>query len=155
MGDYPEWTDAGGVPEAFVYMKNLVARPSGDRFAALYANFRKIRIFDGKGGLEKEIDVTFPEAFPEYTSDRAGRYLAYASYPFADDNLVYALCRNCKASDRPAVTEVQVWNREGELVRRLVFDRYFDIFTIDPSTKTLFAVDSAVGDEIIVASLGF
>lgn len=143
VSPYPEWCTARD-PKLFTYMKNLVAKPSGERFAAFYTYFRKIRFFDRDGVLLREVETTIPEAVPAVDFGKENNYATYASYPYATDNRIYVLCKNGGVHDTDApYTEMQIWDWDGNPVRRLLLDKPVSLFTVDPANGYIYATNRA------------
>ncbi|MCM1177421.1 MAG: hypothetical protein NC308_01820 [Clostridium sp.] len=153
-GEYPDWTDASKEELPFVYMKNMVARPSGERFAAFYVFFRKLRIIDNNGAIVKDIDVRVPDQFPEYSSDYHETSLAYASYPSATPENIYALCCNRKASQYGEIMpEIHIFDRSGKMKRRILPDKHIDIFAIDEHNGIIYGCDVSRPDVLLYGQL--
>ncbi len=131
-GQYPDWVSVDNVQLPFAYMKNMIAQPSGHLFAAFYVYFRKFRIYDTDGNLVKDVDVRVPGRFPQYSPESSDPSLAYASYPSATSEEIYALCCNRKVSERGIVLpELHVFGWDGRFKRRILLDRYIDICAVD------------------------
>lgn len=151
---YPKWPIKGSGSKLFIYLKQMVPHPSGKRFAAFYAYFRKFRIVDQNGNVEHEVSVQFPDDFPMLDANAAVKYLAYASYPFATSEYIAAICCNRGTDMSPALyTELQLWDWNGKLLHRIMLDKPMSIFTIDTVTSTLFGCNENEPDCIYTADL--
>lgn len=129
--DIPNWCDIVGPNALFAYAKYIVPHPSGEKFASFYLNFRKFRILKQDGTIEYDVDVSFPFEMPEYEQMNRSRFMAYASYPHSTNNSIVALCKNLRNGETSSYTELQVWDWNGKLKRRLILDRYITFFTLD------------------------
>ena len=144
--DYPDWTEDKAQPLSFTYMKNMVSHPTEDKFAAFYINFRKLRILDSQGKLHYDIDVQVPNEFPVYSSDSPRRNLAYASYPYASDQYIYALCLNTHIMDM--LPEIHIWDWNGNLKKRLILDNHIDILAVDEDKSVLYGINVNSADTL-------
>jgi len=141
-GEYPKWASVDNEELPFAYMKNMIAHPEENIFAAFYVYFRRLRILDSNGLLIKDIDIRFPDNFPPYSSDYFESCLAYASYPSATAERIYALCCNRKVSRRGEVLpEIHVFDWSGELKRRLMLNIHIDIFATDDKNEIIYGCD--------------
>lgn len=139
---YPEWIENTELTLPLVYVKNMVAHPTEDKFAAFYAYFRKCRIIKTNGVILNDIDVRIPEDFPDYSLEPLTRSLAYASYPCASEKYIYALCHNEQMlSLSKSIPEIHIWDWYGNLKARVVLDRHIDIFTVDETKGLIYAMD--------------
>lgn len=155
VSPYPKWcSDDMSQPKMFVYIKNSIASPKGDKFMSFYANFRKMRLHNSNGDLLKEVSVETPFELPQYSDDRNDRYITYASYPFADEKHIYVFCINSKLGDQSQTcTELQVWDWDGKPVARLILDKNLSLFTISPKFKQLYACTGCIEDTIFVCDI--
>lgn len=140
---YPDWVSVDNVQRLFTYMKNMIAHPSDHLFAAFYVYFRKFRIYDTDGNLVKDVDIRVPDNFPLYSPDSSDPSIAY-SYPSATDENIYALCHNRKkVSERGKVfPEIHVFGWDGRFKRRILLDRYIDIFTLDEKNGIVYGFNA-------------
>ncbi len=117
-----------------------IPRPSGDLFAIFYAYFRKIQIADTEGRILKEVTLDFDGDISGCGPASSRKYIAFSLFPVAtDDYVAVQYADRIPGRKRGDITEVQVWNWDGELQHRLIFDKGFGTFTIDPQTGILFA----------------
>ena len=138
---YPDWYKGTEewAPVSY-YMNFGIPRPSGDLFAIFYAYFRKIQIADTEGRILKEVTLDFDGDISGCGPASSRKYIAFSLFPVAtDDYVAVQYADRIPGRKRGDITEVQVWNWDGELLHRLIFDKGFGTFTIDPQTGILFA----------------
>lgn len=140
---YPEWASVDKLRLPFAYIKNMIAHPSGHLFAVFYVYFRKFRIYDTDCHLVRDVDVRVPDSFPLYSPDSSDPSIAY-SYPSATDENIYSLCHNRKkVSERGIVfPEIHVFGWYGRFKRRILLDRYIDIFTVDEKNGIVYGFNA-------------
>ena len=137
---YPEWSPDSDMMKAFIYNKYTVPHPSGDRFAAFYLYFRKIHIISQDGELLYERTLDFDGEPGAYEPASRGSYMAFNSDPVAtEDYIAVPYLDRIKGRDRGGMTEIQFWSWDCELLHRLIFDKSFTTFTIDPKSNILYA----------------
>ena len=138
---YPDWYKGTEewAPVSY-YMNFGIPRPSGDLFAIFYAYFRKIQIADTEGRILKEVTLDFDGDISGCGPVSSRKYIAFSLFPVAtDDYVAVQYADRIPGRERGDITEVQVWNWDGALLHRLIFDKGFGTFTIDPQTGILFA----------------
>lgn len=147
---YPKWANVKELP-FITYGSFVVANPDLKRFIVFYGYFRRVRMFDSKGDLLKDISVEFPFKFPPYEEDFESKMSAYNSIPYADNNYIYVICHNSKVSEKKETTELQIWNWNAEPVAVLYLDKRLRQFTISQEKRRLYAIDP-LNDEDEVSS---
>lgn len=75
-----------------------------------------------------------------YEPASRGSYMAFNSDPVAtEDYIAVPYLDKIKGRDRGGMTEIQFWSWDCELLHRLIFDKSFTTFTIDPKSNILYA----------------
>lgn len=139
---YPKWTNNDEITPQFAYLKNMVAHPYENKFAAFYAYFRKVRIIDSDGNILHDLDVQIPDIFPDYSLEPFTQTTAYASYPCATDKFIYSLCHNENISSlSKSIPEIHIWDWSGNLRLRLILDRHLDVFAVDEINGIIYGMD--------------
>jgi hypothetical protein len=149
-GDYPQWAGANVTEPGqvfFTYLKSCVVHPDGRKFAAFYARFKRLRIYDHSATLLHDIDVrTEP-----YSTNTENQYVYYIGQPQAVGNYIHALCLNSKEHpDAPNACELQIWDWDGNPVACYRFDRKISLIALSEKYNKLFALDMAVDDELYI-----
>jgi len=156
VSDYPNWTELGsGDIKMMVYLKSAAVKPDGKKFASVYGNFKRLRIYNDEGTLLNEISVEIPPF--TYSSDPKEKY-SYYTYPLGTDNYVYAICRNRKSGEpQKDFTELHVFDWTGNPVAKLILDKVLNCFTVSEKDKLLYGVNNEEGneDKIFTYSLPF
>lgn len=156
---YPNWVNIernNNTPPPFVfYLKTCVAHPDGRKFAAFYARFKRLRIYDQQVRLLHDVDV---RVAPYATNFEGGGQLwpgYYMGQPYVTDDHIYILCENSKpgASGRDYRCELQVWTWEGKPVACFEFDRKISLMAISRKFNKIYALDAQIEDEMYVYDL--
>lgn len=151
---YPDWASAGSSANIATYMKYTVPHPDGDRLAAFYTYFRKVRIIDQSGKILRDITLDFTGGTGAYEPATASSYNAYCFYPTATGDYIAVNYYDQKLNGpRKKTTEIQIWNWDGELLHRLICDKQFMRFTIDFDSGILFAVPAHDARHLYIADL--
>lgn len=130
IGKYPNWDKTGKMLPMFSYIKYMASNPSGERFVAAYARYPKVRLFDGSGNKQKEIDLNFDKS--PLTPD----HVYYVSKPCVNEKMIFLLSQTGNmGTDKP---EVHVLDWNGKLLERYVLDCRADLFAIDFKRMILF-----------------
>ena len=138
---YPEWGVKNGEMKAFTYIKHILKHPKENKVASLYANFRKIRILDINKGNTIEIDVRVPNPFRKHKPSDKENHIAYGSYPCIYNNDICALCFNGPFSEE-VLPEIHVFDWEGNLKKRILLDKYINIFVMDSANDILYGMNT-------------
>jgi len=65
VSPFPNWTNVDEQSQLLLtYTSTVVANPQLERFIVFYAYFKRVRLFDSKGKMLKDISVEFPFKFP-------------------------------------------------------------------------------------------
>ena len=148
ISPYPKWANVKEELPLFTYISVVVPNPALKRFMVLYGKFRRLRLFDSKGNMLKDISVEFPFKFPPYDENNQSIMLSY-SIPYADDKYVYAICYNARSNVTNKSTELQIWNWNAEPVAVLHLDKGLRQFAISEKKRRLYATDPLNADEKI------
>lgn len=138
---YPEWGDYNGEMKAFTYIKHTLKHPAENKVASLYANFRKIRILDINEGNTIDVDVRVPNTFRRYKPGDTENHIAYGSYPCIYNDNIYALCFNGSFNE-DILPEIHVFDWEGNLRKRILLDKYINVFVIDTANDLLYGMNT-------------
>ena len=159
ISPYPKWANIKKEELPLItYISAVVPNPALKRFMVFYAKFRRVRMFDSKGNLLKDISVEFPFKFPPYEetdielariNQKTPPIMLSYSIPYADDKYIYVICYNAKTSDTNKSTELQIWNWNAEPVAVLNLDKGLRQFTISKEKRRLYATDPLNADEKI------
>ena len=159
ISPYPKWANIKKEELPLItYISAVVPNPALKRFMVFYAKFRRVRMFDSKGNLLKDISVEFPFKFPPYEetdielariNQKTPPIMLSYSIPYADDKYIFVICYNAKTSDTNKSTELQIWNWNAEPVAVLHLDKGLRQFTISEKKRRLYATDPLNADEKI------
>lgn len=134
FGDYP---DLPCLPEKrFILFYKFIAYTPGKPFIYdFYLYLNLIRKYDLKGNLLEEISLAdIPGRDNTMDKLRAGQIEPYFSNVISRKDFIVVLyyenATNRQVYDGQAIPELQLWNWEGELIRRYRFDRCFDQYTL-------------------------
>ena len=156
FSNYPDWNNANIDKEKlpFLYIKNSIAKPDGERFMSFYAFIKHIRLFSNKGELLKEISVDIEPFNTLIEDDFDKRQISYFAYPQATDKYIYAFCKNTNEKTRKN-TELQVWDWNGNPIAKYQLDKELTYFTISEDFKKIYAVNYENEDVIYTYELPF
>lgn len=160
-GSYPQWTDTDLNKDNsltyFTYLKSCVVHPDGDKFAAFYGYFKRVRIYDNKVNLLHDIDV---QTEPCSTNFQTGaetneQPVYYIGQPQATKNYLYALCSNAKGSGLtiPSDCELHVFNWEGKAIACYKFDRRVSLIALSEKYNKIIALNNRIDDELYIYDL--
>lgn len=119
FGNYPE-SDLEGALRAQKFGKITAAKPDGQKFVSFYTFVPLMKIFDGSGNVLVEQDLKSSE-----NKGAEKENLLYRSRVQASDAFIYVLAPFISAEDREEGRYhpfLEIWNWNGELVKKLVFD---------------------------------
>ena len=148
IGDYPEWGKSRGENEPFLefinYANARIGHPGGKKFAEFYARYRRMRILDNDGNVLSEAQVNYPT--PADMHAQGLTYRTYAGDPETDGKYISMALENRDVSrlDSPApdYSEVQIWNWDGELLKRLILVPRMSFTTVDFKKGMIYGIDS-------------
>lgn len=159
IGDYPEWGKSRGENEPFLefinYANARIGHPGGKKFAEFYARYRRMRILDNDGNVLSEAQVNYPT--PADMHAQGLTYRTYAGYPETDGKYISMALENRDVSrlDSPApdYSEVQIWNWDGELLKRLILVPRMSFTTVDFKKGMIFGIDSNEESSLFYADI--
>lgn len=160
-GRYPQWTtnqlNKDNSLIFFNYLKSCVVHPDGDKFAAFYGYFKRLRIYNHTATLLHDIDVNIE---PCYTNFQTGaetkeQPVYYIGQPQATKDYIYALCSNAKGSGLtvPSACELHVFDWGGKPIACYKFDRRVSLFTLSEKYNKIIALDNRIDDELYIYDL--
>ncbi len=152
MGLYPKETNDTSLKDIgryTLYLKNGVAHPNGTYFASFYLNFKRMRIYDKKGNMIKDVILKIEPYNSNTTDEINDRLVYYYTTPVADNKYIYILCANKSRNDYfKIMPELQIWNWDGNLISRHQCDKNISMITFDKKRNKIYALDYYVEDEI-------
>ena len=120
FGTYPNVTEQKeGIAKVLFFNKLTVAHPSGDMFAAFYANMKLCRIYSNTGELLYESMSEHPVKLQDNLYK-----MHYSMQPFASQDYIYTL------TTEGSQCILEVWNWEAELMERYLLDKPIDKFVL-------------------------
>lgn len=143
FGDYPT-TDLEDPDRYFHFKKTNVAKPDGSKFAALYFNHNKLKIFSNTGETLKAIKIQDPH-LDEDINDGEDSIL-YRNAGWASDSYLYFLGiytssdvfnENGDSTYKPFL---EIWDWEGQQLYRANFDRLIHTFTVSEEHGKLYGI---------------
>lgn len=150
-GEYPEWIDpatlATGMPLLIPYGKFLAVSPDGNRFAAFYWHFDRVRFFDRDCKMLMDITTSHDSNGKQEDDDENKLPSCYFGVKAAGDK-IYALHAD---SDSTRLLEIWDWDGHPKSVFRL--DRPVTIMTVDTKTRRVIAKDAEHSNEIYLYEL--
>ncbi len=149
-GEYPEWTDAvnsaEGVPLLIPYGKFLAVSPDGNRFAAFYWHFDRVRFFDRD--CQELMDVTVShDSDGNQEEDENMLPSCYFGAKAVGDR-IYAL-----HADSDSTRLLEIWDWDGRPTSAFRLDRPVTVMTVDPKTRRLITKDAKHSNEIYLYEL--
>ncbi|WP_278706107.1 BF3164 family lipoprotein [Parabacteroides goldsteinii] len=152
MGIYPEETkntSINDIERYTLYLKNGVSHPSGKYFASFYLNFKRMRIYDKKGNIIKDIILKIEPYNSNINDEINDRIVYYYTSPIADNKYIYVLCANKNRNNYfNKMPELQIWDWSGNLISRHQCDKNISMITLDKSRNKIYALDYYVENEI-------
>ena len=159
IGAVPEWDDGITTKKSGLYYTNLRAiHPNGKLFAEFFWRFRRVRILDDKGNVLSETAINYPSS-SNLIPDSEGVYITYGGIPCASKTRIVQLAQNefvyKKTGDISprTISEFQIWDWEGHMLRRFIIKERLDLFTVDFKTGTFYGIDPAKEDVIFKADI--
>jgi hypothetical protein len=157
-GSYPQW-GASEIMEPsqlfFTYLKVCVVHPGGQKFAAFYSRFKRLRIYDSSVTLLHDINVQIEPCSTNFEVEMNKRPIYYIGRPQAIGDYIYALCANSEGYG-PEISgsyELQVWDWDGNPTACYQFDRRVSVLTISEKHNKIYALDMFNDDELYVYDL--
>lgn len=141
FGDYPT-TDLEDPVRYFEFKKTNIAKPDGSRFAALYVNHNKFKIFSSTGETLKAIKIQDPH-LEEDRNESENNFL-YRYKGWASDSYLYFLGIYTSSdvfNENPDSTYapfLEIWDWEGQPLYRAHFDRLIHAFTVSEEHGKLY-----------------
>ena len=119
--------------------ENEVKKQKNSPYAVLRTGDR-YGMISQDGELLYEGTLDFDGEPGAYEPASRGSYMAFNSDPVAtEDYIAVPYLDKIKGRDRGGMTEIQFWSWDCELLHRLIFDKSFTTFTIDPKSNILYA----------------
>lgn len=134
--DYPkfmwEHASATGFSIDGIGTGTIVPKPDGSRFAVFHFYYKYFRLFNEDGDQLKEVKVKI-EPYTDYSSgniidsyrlDLFAAYKAVFAYDTiaASDDYIYAVCRNDRRDGSQTMSDLQVWDWDGNPVALYQFE---------------------------------
>lgn len=150
VGEYPEWVDAEtlikGMPLLVPYGKFLAVSPDGNRFAAFYWHFDRVRFFDRD--CRMLMDVTASHETDSKEEDDENLFPAcYFGAKTAGDK-IYAL-----HADSDSTRLLEIWDWNGRPISAFRLDRPVTVMTVDTQAHRLITKDAEHYNEIYLYEL--
>lgn len=148
IGDYPKWGSSRGENEPFQdfinYANIRIGHPGDKKFAEFYARYRRMRILDIDGNVLSEAQVNYPGPADIYAPGLT--YRTYSGFPETNGKIISVLLANhdvtrTDAPD-PDYSEVQIWDWNGNILKRLILVPRMSFTTVDFKGKMIYGVDS-------------
>ena len=147
IGEVPVWDNDIVPQKSALYYSNLrVVHPDGKRFAEFFWRFRKVRILDKDGNVLTETSVNYPTS-SDLVPDSEGAYITYGGIPCASESRIVQFAQNefifnAKGEISPrTISEYQVWDWEGHLLKRFIIKEHLELFTVDFTSGTFYGID--------------
>lgn len=147
LGDVPEWDEEITMEmNSFYYWNYRVIHPEGKKLAEFFWRFRKVRILDDKGHVLSETSINYPTP-ADRVPDSEGIYSAYGGIPCASKTRIVQFAENAflrKSSGNISprtISEYQVWDWEGHLLKRFIIKEHLELFTVDFTSGTFYGID--------------
>lgn len=138
FGSYPK-TELEGVLRAQDFYKATTAKPDGSKFVAFYSYHQRFRIYDNKGTLLKDITINDP-----HISVNSEDKIIYRNYVEASDNYIYVFAPHTTRDGLSAPDEIrpiiEIWDWNGEFVRRFMLDKPVKYFTVSEAHGKLYGI---------------
>ena len=147
LGEVPEWDKEITMEmNSFYYWNYRVVHPDGKRFAEFFWRFRKVRILDDRGHALSETSINYPTPSGR-VPDSEGIYSAYGGIPCASKTRIVQFAENTflrktngDISPR-TLSEYQVWDWEGHLLKRFIIKEHLELFTVDFKSGIFYGID--------------
>lgn len=134
FGEYPS-TGLEDMEQAQFDFKFTAGRAGKNVFYDFYAYHNLIRKYSIEGELLEETQLGgIPENNNTYSKYQNGEAAVFWNMVTTTDDYIYALfygdiTRN-QLYDKGGIPELQVWDWEGKLKKRILFDKVYDIITV-------------------------
>lgn len=150
VGEYPAWIDettvANGMPQQITYGKYLAVSPDGNRFAAFYWNFDRVRFFDNDCSVLMDVTVNHES---DGNQEKDGEQLSPCYYGAkAIGDKIYAL-----HADSDSTRILEVWDWKGRPTSAFRLDRPVTVMTVDIAARRLITKDAENYDKIFLYEL--
>lgn len=154
-GTYPNWIKPKPKDQSqqfMNYIKTCVVHPDGKKFMAFYGRFKRIRIYDSKVKLLKEIDVKIKPFNNSESENTNNQFEYYIGTPMAIGDNVYVLCSNTNVMkpNNAHFSEIQVWDWEGNPIACYKLDRKISMFALSEKFDKIFALNRLNDDELYI-----
>ncbi len=150
LGEYPEWidasTDANGLPLQIPYGKFLAVSQDGNRFAAFYWHFNRVRFFNRDCQMLMDVTVNY-ESDGKQVGDESLLPSCYFGAKAAGDK-IYAL-----RADSDSTRLLEIWDWDGCPTSVFRLDRPVTIMTVDTEARRLITKDAEHYDKIYLYEL--
>ena len=133
VGQTPEWADGTAADNPMSSLQFLARKPDGTQLVVFYAFHNRIRIFDNRMEIQKELMLPM-DGIPYPTQERK---LYYSTYCSADQPGILA---------RFGETEYHLFNWHGKMMARYELDVKLDLFAFDFNTHTLYGIYKQDGE---------
>lgn len=140
----PKFSKAQDVEPVFLYMKKWTVKPDQKRVAVFYCHFDRMKIMDMSGRVVKEMETDL--GYSRKAEDDMSR-ICYNGISSVTDEYIPVLHQNDIGA------EVQIWNWEGELIKRFVVLEGASCFAIDWETMKLYFSTREVENTIFEAEI--
>lgn len=161
VGSYPQWTanqaNKDNSLTFFNYLKSCVVHPDGDKFAAFYSYFKRLRIYNHAAALLHDIDIKIKPCSTNFQTgaETNEQPVYYIGQPQATKNYIYALCSNAKGSGLtvPSDCELHVFDWEGKAIACYKFDRRVSLIALSEKYNKIIALNNRIADELYIYDL--
>lgn len=158
FGIYPKNKISNPVDRYQIYSKSVTSNPNGDKFAAFYLFFPKIKIYL-KNRQQNEVVIKF-EGIKKYSSDNEDQKVLHFVLPFSTAKYIYVFRINKTDAEvnqdisnyRPELLILD-WN--GDLLKRYKLNAPITRFTVSEKYKKLYGTSVLNENEIYVYDLPF
>ena len=130
------------LPALFLYMKKWRVKPDQKYIAVFYCHFDRMRIIDMSGRVVKEVMTDF--GVTGRAEDDMSRR-CYNGISSVTDEYIPVLHQNANGA------EVQIWDWNGNLLKRLLIPGGASCFTIDWSNLKLYYYNNMVDNTVFEA----
>lgn len=150
VGKYPEWIDvetvAKGMPLLIPYGKFLAVSPDGNKFAAFYWRFDRVRFFDRD--CRMLMDVTVSHGSDGKQEDEENMFPSCYFGAKAAGDKIYAL-----HADTDSTRLLEIWDWNGRPISAFRLDRPVTVMTVDTMARRLITKDAEHYNQIYLYEL--